>query len=296
MSDLAWLDGELLPRERARIAPDDLGFSSGLAVFETLFWRDGSYGFLTEHLERMRSGAGALRILWPPPHDPRAALFEFGRALGRAPRAVRATLTRGPLGGRPTLCLLARPVERPPAEGVELTVARQRLVPPLSTAEGELKSTQRMVHALAREEARAAGAWDALLPTRDGDLAEATIANLFARFGRELVTPALSRGCLAGVTRAALMAIVAEAAPEPLVGPVREGRLEPSDLARADEVLLTSTTAGVIGVRGVRGLARGLPGSAGPAARALGALLWQREEASRRRREDSAVPPAGRAD
>ena len=45
-----WIDGQLVPAERARIAPDDLGFTVGLAVFETLLWEDRHLGFVGRHL------------------------------------------------------------------------------------------------------------------------------------------------------------------------------------------------------------------------------------------------------
>ena len=69
-----------------------------------------------------------------------------------------------------------------------------------------MKSTSRAENVYARLEADRAGADDALLLTLAGDVCEGTSANVFAIRGERLVTPPLSSGCLAGTTRAWLLA------------------------------------------------------------------------------------------
>ncbi len=294
MSALFWIDGALVPAERACIAPDDLGFTVGLAVFETLLWEDRRLGFVARHLERFEAGARALAIAWPPPWDPRAALAAYTAACGDEPRAVRATLTRGRppsaelAGGRPSLVIGSRPVEFAPVEGVVLEPSTRALVPerecePTSRdtlSASRIKSTNRIDYALAREEARAAGAWDALLPTTEGDFAEASVANLFAVVDGALVTPPLQRGCLPGVMRALVLEALGRdrQALAGLVERVAEERLERPALARADEVFLTNTTGRVVGVREVRGVGRyPVPGPVQQAVRALLAEVERRD-------------------
>lgn len=250
---VAWIDGALVEAGAARIRADEAALLSGLGVFETLLLEGGYIGFLGEHLLRMETGARVLGIDWPPPWDPRRALLEMAGAAGPGPLALRVTLTAGAPGGAPSLVIGGRPPEPLPEGGVVLSVAEGGRPPgdPLS----RIKSIDRAHLHLHRTRARARGAWDALLPTTEGDLAETTVANLFAVLEGELVTPDLSRGCLPGILRARVL--------EAWGGTAIEGRLEPADLARADEVLLTNSIGRIVPVARVSGLAAGLPGSDG---------------------------------
>jgi branched-chain amino acid aminotransferase len=120
--------------------------------------------------------------------------------------------------------------------------------------------------ALAR--ATAAGASEALFLNTVGDLCEGTGSNVFLGFGSRLVTPPLSSGCLAGVTRALLLEELAAAGHAAVVEDVPG-----DDLARADEVLLVSTTRDVQPVRRIDG--RELPACPGPLTRRA-AEVWDR--------------------
>ena len=108
------------------------------------------------------------------------------------------------------------------------------------------------------------------------------------------MTPELGRGCLGGIVRGRLLAALAgEQAgpgggvaelPEILRGlAVREGRIEPGELARASEIMLTNTTGGVIPVREIQHLwtadSLGLPRAGGVTA-ALASLLESLEGAA----------------
>lgn len=89
---------------------------------------------------------------------------------------------------------------------------------------------------LARRRAVAAGMDDVVLLDRDGNLAEAPIANVFAVFGDVLSTPPL--GCvLPGITRDSVLAIARD---EGLA--VREAPITPASFAAADEAFLTGTS------------------------------------------------------
>src|SRR6185436_16107575 len=116
-------------------------------------------------------------IPWPPPHDPAAALAAFCERLGARDAAIRMTLTRGAPGRGATLVIGARDVVRVADPGARLLVSRwtKRHDDPLEA----VKSTNRLRNVLAREEALARGAWDALIPTEQGDLSEGTFCNLF---------------------------------------------------------------------------------------------------------------------
>lgn len=123
---------------------------------------------------------------------------------------------------------------------------------------------------LARKRAVAAGADDVVLLDRDGDVAEAPIANAFAVVSGVLWTPPLGR-VLPGITRDTVLAIArAEGVP------VKEERLPPEAFAAADEAFLTGTSLPIAAVGSVNG--RALRGAPGP----LTSLLDERVAAARR--------------
>ena len=257
MNEIVSIDGVIQPAADARVSALDLGLQLGLAVFETLLSDGERIFFVADHLRRMQDGARALDIAWPSACDPEAAIVAFARA-ARGRCAIRAMLTSGSTHGS-TLVVTSREAPPPPAGGVELAISTFRVL--AGDPVVAIKSTNRARNVLARAEAEAAGAWDALFPTQDGDFAEATVANLFAVVDGAVVTPGLDRGCLPGVVRGHVIRLATGAAGP---GAVREARVGPAELAAASEVFLTNTTGGVVPVARVRGITGDLPGPSGP--------------------------------
>jgi branched-chain amino acid aminotransferase len=123
---------------------------------------------------------------------------------------------------------------------------------------------------LARRRAIAEGADDVVLLDRDGNVAEAPIANVFAVVAGALWTPPLGH-VLPGLTRDAVLALArAEGMP------VREEALPPAALAAADEAFLTSTSLPLAAIGAVNG--RALGAAPGPITSRLAALLRQAQQ------------------
>ena len=275
------LNGRLVPEDAARISPFDRGFTLGDAVFESFrAYRGRPFG-MEEHLARLRRSCEAARI--PLNADlPRAVhdVLNANNFIRQAdPReapgappptdaAVRITVTRG-VGGRgasprgvghPTVLVTATPVNVPPEvyeKGVSVVAATRRRIPESSLDPG-IKSTNYLVHVLARMEAEDAGADDALFVDAQGHVIEATQANVFAVKDGRLLTPPLTAGCLPGATRTALLKTVG-----PTVGVLGQERtLTVADLQAADEVLLTSSVTELAPVVRVEGkpIGAGTPG------------------------------------
>ena len=250
---IVWLDGRLLPRAEARVSVDDLGFLYGAACFETMRARGGAVFRLYRHLDRLARG---LALLGVEPPD-RAALC---RALAATLEAnalpdarLRLTVSAGQGSGRPdlaaaeapTVLVVAEPAAAPPA-AARLAVASARLDErsPLRAA----KTANYLPFLLARAEARAAGAGEALLLNSRGEVAEASTANLFAVVGGRLLTPPLEAGSLPGVTREAVLECA-----RALGLAVEERALPLALLGQAAEVFLTNSVAGVWPVAEIAG-------------------------------------------
>jgi branched-chain amino acid aminotransferase len=246
MGMIAWIDGRLEPIENAWIDPRDRGFTLGDGLYETIRAKDRAPLRLDRHFARLNDG---LRVLDIPLKLDEVALTEAMRAVlagnGLADGVVRLTVSRG-VGARglppdpaskPTAVITAAPYHAPaPGRAMIATVTRRNHLSPLS----RIKVTSCADAILARIEATQAGFDDAILLNGSGLVAEATAANLFAVIDGILVTPPIRDGALPGVMRAAIMELLA----------VEERSLTPSDLARANELFLTTS----LGIRPLTGL------------------------------------------
>ncbi|MEC4593743.1 MULTISPECIES: aminotransferase class IV [Nitrospirillum] len=237
MTGLVWLNGALLPAASAGIGVADRGFLLGDGLFETVCWRDGAVVRLDAHLARLARGATVLGLPLPPLATLAAALADTAVANDLKDGSLRLTVSAGP-GARglprpavpvPTLLVTAAPggTPLPPARVVTATVTRRNEHSPLS----RVKCLNYLDQILARNEATARGADDAVLLNTAGQVACATAATLFAMVDGALVTPPLPSGALPGTRRAAVLAALGG----------EERTLAPADLRRATEVFFTSS-------------------------------------------------------
>lgn len=235
------------------VDPADRGLLLGDGLFETLLWSDGVLRRFNAHAGRMTRGCRTLGLPAPDPDEMRrAAMAAIERAgLAGARAAVRLTWTAGP-GGRgldrpatPSPMLLASAAPAPPAAGpagLWTSAVRRNEGSPAS----RLKSLSYLDSVLARREAVAEGADEALMLNNRGEAACAAAANLFWFDEAGLVTPALDCGVLEGTTRTLVLA-----AARSLGLPAREARVLRPALAAAKGLFLTNA---LIGLRPVRRL------------------------------------------
>lgn len=230
---------------------DDRGLLLGDGLFETMLWTDGGLPHLDAHLTRMAAGCETLGLPLFDLAEARAlclaAPAESGVDGVRA--AVRLTLTAGS-GGRgldrpaapaPRLgaTAAASPIVTTPAD---LALAKTRRNEGSPAA--RLKTLSYVDNVLARAEARAAGADEAVMSNNHGDLACAGAANLFWIAEGRLFTPALHCGVLNGLTRARVLELARQLDVE-----VHEVATGAEALDEAEAVFLTNS---LIGVRAVR--------------------------------------------
>ncbi|MBT2399124.1 aminotransferase class IV [Streptomyces sp. ISL-100] len=253
-----WVDGGLQDAATARVSVLDHGLTVGDGIFETVKATAGRTFALTRHLDRLARSARGLGLPEPDLDEVRracAAVLDANplpTALGR----LRITYTGGlsPLGSErgdtgPTLIVALGEADRRPDSTAVITVPWTRNERGALTG---LKTTSYAENVVALARAREQGASEALFANTVGQLCEGTGSNVFVVLGGRLLTPPVSSGCLAGITRAlAVEWTGAEEADLPL-----------DVLERADEVFLTSTLRDVQAVHRVDG--RQLPGAPGP--------------------------------
>ncbi|GAB0119352.1 aminotransferase class IV [Acidisoma sp. 7E03] len=239
-----WLNGALLSAAEARIDPADRGFTLGDGLFETMRVAGGAPRHLTRHLVRLRRGCALLDLPCPYGDDALSdAMAVLFAAEARQEGVLRLTLSRGvmargvlPQGeARPTILITARPLPPPlpPARLIVAETTRRNEQSPLS----RIKSLNYLDAILARQEAAARGADDAVMLNTQGMVAEATAANLFMMRDGRIVTPRIEDGALPGIARALILERIA----------VEERPVSRADLQRAEALFLSNS----LGVRAV---------------------------------------------
>lgn len=268
------MNGALLADSDARVSVFDHGLTVGDGVFETVKITGGEPFALTRHLSRLRASASGLGLPLPGACALRAGLADLLAAAGRPARAwLRITVTGGPspLGSErgdagPTviMALAEWPGREDSCDVVMVPWPRNE-----RGALAGLKTTSYAENVLARGYARERGGGEAIFVNTAGNLCEGTGTNVFVVSGGRLLTPPLSSGCLAGVTRG-LMVEWAGAVEEDLAA---------GELGAADEAFLTSTTRDVQPVRLVNGVP--LPAAPGPVTRRAAEIFAARAAAER---------------
>jgi branched-subunit amino acid aminotransferase/4-amino-4-deoxychorismate lyase len=156
---------------------------------------------------------------------------------------VRLMLTAGAEGAAGSVILLAREVTEYPRQlyrrGMSALVTSMRRNE-TSFLSG-VKSLNNLDNVLAREEARRQGADEAILLNTRGFVAEGSASNVFLVLDGRLVTPNLSSGCLAGISRQAVLELAAEFGLEAI-----EADVELSAFAVASEAFLTGSVMEVM--------------------------------------------------
>lgn len=258
---LLFLEGRRLAPGEAAIEADDLGVLQGIGVYETVRVDASHPVWIDDHLRRFgdglkRVGMDPERIIGGPDGELRKWITAACDAWGKeAPGSLRITRTWGRDGRDGKTILLVRPREVLPAE-VTLGLA-ERTKDPADPLEG-IKGTSRLRNFLLQRGTRATGHYDCLVPTRDGDLSEGTICNLFVVVTGTVWTPTLDRGCLPGVTRDHVIQVMRR-----LSIPIRKAAVLPQHLRDAEEVFVTNSSNGALPVRAVEGLREDLPGASG---------------------------------
>jgi branched-chain amino acid aminotransferase len=256
-----WLNGAMLDPSMAMLSVFDHGTTVGDGVFETMLsYPDTGISFCGDHLRRLRASAAGLYLEVPYTDNELVnAINEVVASESPSGAHIRVRLTvtggAGPLGSdrggaTPTVIIAATPQKPWPSTAVLAPVPWPRNE---RGALAGLKTTSYAENVVALHAAHDAGADEALLCDTQGNVCEGTGTNVFAVIDGELITPPLSTGCLAGVTRHVV--IDSHGA--------TEKTFTVDDLSRATEVFITSTTREVqavceiIGVVDLRATAPG---------------------------------------
>lgn len=250
MSRIAYVNGRYVPHRQACVHIEDRGFQFADGVYEVIAVRGGGFVDETPHLARLHRSLAELRIAQPMSD---AALKAVMRETIRRNRVVDGIIylqiTRGaaprefsfPPAARPSLIMTAR-AQRPLDPKIVERGVRVVTVPDIRWARPDIKSVALLPNALAKQQAREAGAYEAWQVDRDGNVTEGTSSNAWIVTAKnEIVTRQADHGILNGVTRLGVLKVAAEAGLKLVERPFSVAEAE-----TAREAFLTSTTNFVV--------------------------------------------------
>jgi branched-chain amino acid aminotransferase len=199
---LVYIDGEFYSKSSAKVSVLDHGFLYGDGVFEGIRCYNGVVFKLREHVERLYRSAKAIRLEIPVSMgEMMDIVVKTIKVNGFKDAYVRLVVTRGvgDLGldprrcSRPSIIVIAEQLEpilgsKSLEQGVKLIISSTRRDPVYATSH-EVKSLNYLNSIMAKLEAIAAGADDAVMLDSRGFVSEATAANIFIAKSGELATP-----------------------------------------------------------------------------------------------------------
>ena len=277
---IVYLDGQYIPKEDAKVPVDDRGFLFGDGVYELTRALRGKLLNEDGHWARLDRGMRLLRIGGPEDLNQDSLreiserlLQENGLANGDA--SVYAQVTRGvatprahlfPENTPPTVYVATNPFSTP--AGLRRKGVAAITYPDIRWGRCDLKTVNLLPNVLAKQAAKEAGGWEAVL-VRDSAITEGASTNVFGVIDGELRTYPKCNYILPGVTRDVIIGIAAD-----LGYRVNETPIYMEDVPRLEELFLSGTTTEIQPIVTLDGKTVG-GGQPGPISLALLDALYQ---------------------
>jgi branched-chain amino acid aminotransferase len=273
--NLIWMNGKLVPPEKASVSIFDHGVLYGDGVFEGLRQYNGQVFRQADHIKRLYASARAIRLDIP---YSTAAMTEAIAATLQANNLkdsyIRLIVTRGggsldispATCGTPGVFIIAGRIamysEETYRDGMAIITASTPRVAAAALSP-RIKSLNYLNNIMAKWEAIDAGVAEAVMLNHLGFICECTADNIFIIRDGQVVTPAEESGILLGITRSVVLELAAQ-----LKIPLKQTNLTRYDLYTADECFLTGTGAEIVPVISVDKRSIG-DGKVGPITRQL---------------------------
>lgn len=269
MPRIAYVNGRYVPHGQAMVHIEDRGYQFADGVYEVCEVRHGVIVDLTRHLDRLNRSLSELRIAWPMS---RTALIVVIRETLRR-NHVRNGLfylqvTRGvarrdhvfPAADTPaSIVVTAKSTDQSAIARKNANGIKAITLPDNRWDRVDIKSVGLLPNALARQQAKEAGAQEAIFVDADGMVTEGAATNVWMvdKDGTLITRPA-EQGILRGITRTTLMDVAAR-----LSIRIEERFFSVEDMLGAREVFITAATSICFPVVSIDGtpIANGHPGS-----------------------------------
>ncbi|MDG4812203.1 D-amino acid aminotransferase [Hydrogenovibrio sp. 3SP14C1] len=268
---IAYLNGEYIPIEKAQISPQDRGFLFGDGVYEVIPVYGKKLFTFQAHLERLKNSLKATSILNPLEDDAWKNMLQ--KLIDMHPwenQYIYLQVTRGVQMQRdhlpadcltPTLYAYTNEL-KPVSETIINNGIKAITLDDIRWLRCDIKAITLLPNIMMKMAAKHQGADDAILIDRQGCVAEGTSNNVFIVKDGGLFTPKNGTRILPGITRSVIQSLAQEHGLS-----ITETDLTLSDLEEADEIWLTSSTKDALPVTELNNIPVG-NGNPGP--------VWQK--------------------
>lgn len=279
MSRISYVNGAYVPHDMAFVHIDDRGFQFADSVYEVVSIVGGKMVDEEAHLDRLWRSMNEIQMAEPLS---RAALKLVGKQLVRKNRVKDAILyiqvTRGVAKRdhtfpkddiRSSLVMTCRRFNFSSVWNRAQKGVKASSQPDIRWARCDIKATALLPNILAKQAAKEAGAFEAVLVDADGYVTEGSSTNVWmVDKDGTLITRSTNDNILSGITRASLMNIA-----ENHQIRIEERPFSLEEAKNARELFLTSATSctmPIIELDGIK-ISQGTPG---PVAKKLVDLYW----------------------
>lgn len=245
---IAYLNGQFLPRDEAKISPLDRGFVFGDGVYEVLPIFSGRPFYLDAHIDRLNESLKGIRM--EPPHTHaqwHSIVKELIQKNGGGELWLYLQVTRGaeptrnhalPNGIAPTvfaICFVNQPKTKEQLrQGIKTVTVKD-----IRWKYCQIKTTARLAYVLMYQQAKDQGADEGIV-FNNGFALEGTSSNIFIVRHNVLNTPPKSNQILSGITRDIVLSLAEKHKIQ-----YRETKISENDLLKADELWITSSVRGI---------------------------------------------------
>jgi D-alanine transaminase len=250
VSDMVFLNGEIVPIDEAKVPVLDRGFIFGDGIYELVPVYSRVPFRLEEHLARLERSLGAVRIKNPytraqwrdviqrliaaQPFEDQGLYFQVTRGVAKRDHAF-------PQDVEPTVFAMSNPLVSPPAALVERGAAA-RSAEDFRWQRCDIKSISLIGNCLLRQVSADAGEAETIL-FRDGKLTEASASNVFIVKAGVIQAPPKSKLILPGITYDVVVELASEAGL-----PLEFRDIGESEARAADEIWVTSSSKEVLAI------------------------------------------------
>jgi len=257
MSQYVLFNDEFLAADQALIKASNRSFKFGDGLFESMRMCNGKLQFADLHADRLKAGMKALKM------DGYALLDSYFLR-----QKTNELLKKNKLNGNvrfrlaiyrdgeglytPQSNKVGYMLEAAPLESATYELNKKGLIvdvydeiPKPINKLANYKTSNALLYVMAGLYQKQHRLDEALLLNQNGFLCESTSSNVFVVYQKQIYTPALSEGCVAGVMRSVIIQL-AKMNDIPLI----EAQINPQILNEAEEVFITNASSGIRWVMG----------------------------------------------
>lgn len=263
--EIVFLNGKYLPKDEAKISPDDRGFLFAEGIYEVVRWYEGFFYDMEGHITRMKRGLREIRIQWPEADSFSNIARELIKRnhLDKSPALVYIQITRGAAKRThafpsppiiPTVYSFASsfiPENRGKESGVSVLLKED-----LRWTRCDIKSVALLANTLSFQEAVENKCFECVF-VRDGFITECSHSNIFFVIKNALYTHPESPFILSGITRKNIIRIAKKAGIS-----VKEEAIAEENIGIVDEAFISNTSGEVtpVTILGSVTIGNGKPG------------------------------------